>query len=187
MVTPNDHLKDAEHRMAGAHEALRRELAAIRTGRASTELVEHIVVEYYGTETPLNQIASVTVAEARVLAIQPWDKGAMAAVEKAIQMSDIGITPNNDGSIIRLTLPLLTEERRKELVRLVRKKVEDGRVEVRNIRRDILEQLRAMGKDKDISQDESKRAQEQLQKITDQYVGEMDALGVEKEKEVMEV
>jgi len=120
MVSPNDHLKDAEHRMAGAHEALRRELSSIRTGRASTELVEHIVVEYYGTETPLNQIASVTIPETRMLAIQPWDKNAVVAVEKAIQKSDLGITPNNDGSTIRLTMPILTAERRKELVRSMR-------------------------------------------------------------------
>ena len=187
MVSPNDHLKDAEHRMAGAHEALRRELNSMRTGRASTELVEHIIVEYYGTETPLNQIASVTVAETRVLAIQPWDKSAVAAVEKAIQKSDLGITPNNDGSTIRLTLPILTEERRKELVRSMRKRVEDARVAVRNVRRDVQDKIRAQEKAKDISQDETHRYLDQLQKATDSSVAAIDKTGEAKEAELLEV
>lgn len=187
MVTPNDHLKDAEHRMAGALEALQRELGAVRTGRASTELVEHIPVDYYGTETPINQLASVTVAEARVLAIQPWDKGAVVAVEKAIQKSDLGITPSNDGSVIRLTLPLLTEDRRKELVRSMRKRVEDARVAVRNVRRDVQDKIRAQEKSKDISQDDSHRFLEQLQKVTDNSVALIDKTGEAKEAELLEV
>ena len=187
MVTPNDHLKDAEHRMAGAHEALRRELGAIRTGRASTELVEHIVVDYYGAETPLNQLASVTVAEARVLAIQPWDKGAIPAVEKAIQTSNIGIMPSNDGSIIRLTLPLLAEDRRKDLVRGMRKRVEEARLAVRNVRRDVQDKIRAQEKSKDISQDDSHRFLETLQKTTDSSVALIDKTGVAKEAELLEV
>ena len=187
MVSPNDHLKDAEHRMAGAHEALRRELNSMRTGRASTELVEHILVEYYGTETPLNQIASVTVAEARVLAIQPWDKNAVVAVEKAIHKSDLGITPNNDGSTIRLTLPILTEERRKELVRSMRKRVEDARVAVRNVRRDVQDKIRSQEKTKDISQDETHRYLDQLQKTTDASVAAIDKTGEAKEAELLEV
>jgi len=187
MVSPNDHLKDAEHRMAGAHEALRRELSSIRTGRASTELVEHIVVEYYGTETPLNQIASVTIPETRMLAIQPWDKNAVVAVEKAIQKSDLGITPNNDGSTIRLTMPILTAERRKELVRSMRKRVEDARVAVRNVRRDVQDKIRAQEKAKDISQDETHRYLEQLQKTTDSSVAAIDKTGEVKEAELLEV
>ena len=187
MATPNDHLKDAEHRMTGALEALKRELGAIRTGRASTQLVEHIVGEYYGTETPLNQIASVTVAEARVLAIQPWDKGAVVAVEKAIQQSDLGITPSNDGSIIRLNLPLLTEDRRKELVRGMRKRVEDARVAVRNVRRDVQDKIRAQEKSKEISQDDSHIYLDQLQKSTDGSVALIDKTGEAKEAELLEV
>ena len=187
MVSPNDHLKDAEHRMTGAHEALRRELNSMRTGRASTELVEHILVEYYGTETPLNQIASVTIAETRVLAIQPWDKNAVVAVEKAIQTSDLGIMPSNDGSTIRLTLPILTEERRKELVRSMRKRVEDARVAVRNVRRDVQDKIRAQEKTKDISQDETHRYLDQLQKTTDASVAAIDKTGEAKEAELLEV
>jgi ribosome recycling factor len=173
--------------MAGALEALKRELGAIRTGRASTELVEHIVVEYYGTDTPLNQIASVTVAEARVLAIQPWDKGAVAAVEKAILKSDLGITPSNDGSIIRLNLPLLTEDRRKELVRGMRKRVEEARVAVRNVRRDVQDKIRAQEKSKEISQDDSHIFLDQLQKSTDGSVALIDKTGDAKEAELLEV
>ena len=173
--------------MTGAHDALRRELNSMRTGRANTELVEHILVEYYGTETPLNQIASVTVAETRVLAIQPWDKSAVVAVEKAIQKSDLGITTNNDGTTIRLTLPILTEERRKELVRSMRKRVEDARVAVRNVRRDIQDKIRAQEKAKDISQDETHRYLDQLQKTTDASVSAIDKTGEAKEAELLEV
>ena len=187
MVTANDHLKDAEHRMAGALEALQRELGAVRTGRASPALVERLSVDYYGTETPLNQLASIAVPEARVLAIQPWDKGAIPAVEKAIQKSDLGITPSNDGSIIRLTLPVLSEDRRKELVRSVRKRVEDARVAVRNVRRNVQDKIRAQEKAKDLSQDESHRFQEQLQKVTDSSVAQIDKTGEAKEAELLEV
>ena len=187
MVTADDHLKDAERRMAGALGALQRELAGVRTGRASPALVEHLSVDYYGTETPLNQLASITVPETRILAIQPWDKGAIAAVEKAVQKSDLGITPNNDGSIIRLTLPVLTEDRRKELVRSVRKRVEDARVAVRNVRRDVQDKIRAQEKAKEISQDENHRFQEQLQKVTDSSVAQIDKTGEAKEAELLEV
>ena len=187
MVTANDHLKDAEHRMNGANQALQRELDSVRTGRARPGLVEHLVVEYYGTETPLNQIASVSVPEARVLAIQPWDKSAISAVERAILKSEIGITPNNDGSIIRLTMPTLTEDRRKDLVRSVRKRVEDARVAVRNVRRDVQDKIRAQEKGKELSQDESRRLLEQLQKITDSNIAQIDKTGEAKEVELMEV
>ena len=187
MATTDEHLKDAEHRMHGAQDALQRELDSVRTGRARTGLVEHILVEYYGTETPLNQLATVSVPEARVLAIQPWDKTAMTAVERAILKSDIGITPNNDGSVIRLTLPLLTEDRRKDLVRSVRKRVEDARVAVRNVRRDVQDKIRAQEKNKELSQDESRRFQDQLQKITDSNIATIDKTGEAKEDELMEV
>ena len=187
MATISEVLEDGNKRKRRSVEALKKEMGTVRTGRANPALIENVIVDYYGTSTPLNQLASITVAEARLLLVQPWDRQSLPAMEKAILKFGAGLNPSSDGAVLRLAIPQLTEERRKELVRLVHKKVEDGRVEVRNIRRDILEQLRAMEKDKDISQDESKRAQEHLQKITDQYVGEMDALGVEKEKEVMEV
>ena len=168
-------------------EALKKELSAIRTGRASPGLIENILVDYYGTSTPLNQLASITVPEARLMVVQPWDRKSLPAVEKAILKKDLGLNPSNDGTVLRLAIPQLTEERRKELVRLVRKKVEEGRVEVRNIRRSILEKLRALEKDKEISQDESKRAQDQLQKMTDLHIAQMDSIAEEKEKEVLEV
>lgn len=187
MVTANDNLKDAEHRMQGAQHALQRELDSVRTGRARPGLVEHLVVEYYGTDTPLNQLASVSVPEARVLAIQPWDKSAITAVERAILKSDLGITPNNDGSVIRLTMPTLTEDRRKDLVRSVRKRVEDARVAVRNVRRDVQDKIRAQEKNKELSQDESRRLQDQLQKITDGNIAQIDKTGEAKEVELMEV
>ena len=180
-------LSDAEQRMGKAIEALRRELATIRTGRASPGLVEHLRVEYYGTSTPLNQLASITVPEARLLAIQPWDKGALSAIEKAIQKSDLGLNPNNDGAIIRLPIPQLTEERRRELVKVVHKKVEDGRVAVRNVRRDAHEMLRDLQREKEISEDEEHRAQEQLQKVTDRFIAQADEVGKEKEQELLEV
>ena len=187
MATINEVLEDGNKRKRRSVEALKKDMGSVRTGRANTALIENVIVDYYGTSTPLNQLASITVAEARLLLVQPWDRQSLPAMEKAILKFGAGLNPSNDGNVLRLAIPQLTEERRKELVRLVHKKVEDGRVEVRNIRRDILERLRAMEKDKDISQDEGKRAQERLQKMTDQYVAEMDALGVEKEKDVMEV
>ncbi len=180
-------LTDAEERMGKAVEALRRELATIRTGRASPGLVEHLRVDYYGTPTALNQLATISVPEARLLTIQPWDKGAMEAIEKTIQKSDLGLNPSNDGTIIRLVIPQLTEERRKELVRVVHKKVEDGRVAIRNVRRDGHEMLRDLMRGKEISEDEEHRAQEQLQKVTDRFVSEADETGREKEQELLEV
>ena len=180
-------MADAEERMAKAVEALRRELATIRTGRASPALVEHLRVDYYGTPTPLKQLASVTVPEARLLTIQPWDKGSLGAIEKAIQRSDLGLNPSNDGAIIRLAIPQLTEERRRELVRVVHKKVEDGRVAIRNVRRDDHELLRDLLREKEISEDEEHRAQEQLQKITDRFVAAAEEVGREKERELLEI
>ena len=178
---------DADERMGKAVEALRRDLATVRTGRASPALVEQLRVDYYGTPTPLKQLASIAVPEARLLAIQPWDKGSLSAIEKAIQKSDLGLNPANDGTIIRLAIPQLTEERRRELVRLVHKKVEDGRVAIRNVRRDAHEMLRDLLREKEISEDEEHRAQEELQKITDRSVAAADEVGKEKEQELLEV
>jgi ribosome recycling factor len=180
-------IADAEQRMGKALEALKRELATVRTGRANPALVDHLKVDYYGTSTPLQQLASVAVPEARMLTIQPWDKGAMDAIEKAIQKSDLGLNPTNDGNIIRLVIPQLTEDRRRELVRVVHKKVEEGRVAVRNVRRDAHEMLRELLKEKEISEDEEHRAQEQLQKVTDRYVEQADDIGQDKEQELLEV
>jgi ribosome recycling factor len=187
MATIREVLEEGDGRKKKSVEALKKDLGTFRTGRANPALIENVIVDYYGTSTPLNQLASITVAEARMLLVQPWDRQSLPSVEKAILKSGTGLNPSNDGNVLRLAIPQLTEERRKEMVRTVRKKVEDGRVEVRNIRRDVLEQLRAMEKEKEISQDECKRAQEQLQKMTDLYIVQMDGLGVEKEKEMMEV
>ena len=180
-------LKDAEQRMGKAIDALRRDLSTVRTGRANPALVESLRVDYYGTPTPLQQLASVGVPEARLLTIQPYDKGSLEAIEKAIQKSDLGLNPNNDGTIIRLIIPQLTEDRRKELVRVVHKKVEDGRVSIRNVRRDAHEMLRDLRKEKEISDDHEHDAQEDLQKITDKFVGQADEIGKEKEEELLEV
>jgi ribosome recycling factor len=171
--------------MQKAVEALRRELSTIRTGRASPSLVERLTVEYFGTPTPLNQLASISVPEPRMLAIQPWDKGSIPIIEKAIQKSDLGLTPTNDGRQIRLVIPQLTEERRRDLVKVVRRKVEEGKVAVRNTRRDVLEEAKKAEKDKKISEDELKRAQERLQKLTDRYVQEVERVGAAKEAETL--
>lgn len=168
-------------------DALKRELNTIRTGRASPTLVEHLTVEYYGAPTPMNQLASISVPEARVLMIQPWDKQSIKDVERSILTSDLGLVPNNDGTAIRINIPVLTEERRKELVRLVGRKVEDGLVSLRNIRRDSLENFRAMERGKELSQDESRRAQDQLQTLTNAFSDQMNRLKQDKEAEVMEV
>ena len=180
-------MQDAEERMTKAVDALQRDLATVRTGRANPALVEDLRVDYYGTPTPLKQLAGVAVPEARLLTIQPWDKGSLGAIEKAIQKSDLGLTPNNDGSIIRLVIPQLTEERRKELVRVVHKKVEEGRVAVRNIRRDAHAMLRDLLHEKEISEDQEHNAQEDLQKVTDRFIAEADSVGKEKERELLEV
>src|SRR5512146_1787041 len=161
-----DVFADAQHRMNGAIEALQRELQTVRTGRASPALVERLVVEYYGTPTPLAQIAAIHATDPRTLTIQPWDKKALSDIEKAIQKSDLGLNPNNDGAVIRLVLPPLTEERRKELVKVVHKKVDDAKVAVRNCRRDGHDHLREQEKNKEISADDLKRGTERLQKLT---------------------
>lgn len=187
MVTVNEVLADTDSRMKRSVEALTRELSSIRTGRATPALVENLMVDYYGVPTPLNQLSSISVPEARVLLIQPWDKEALKDVEKGILKSDLGLVPNNDGSAIRVNIPIPTEERRRELVRLVGRAVEDSLVAMRNIRRDGLERFRQLEKDKELSRDEGKRAQDQLQRLTDSHAERLDALRGEKEVEVMEV
>ena len=173
--------------MRGAMEALERELSTIRTGRANPALVERLPVDYYGVSTPINQLASVTAPESRLLVIQPWDQATLSAMEKAILRSDLGITPHNDGAVIRLQLPPLTEERRRDLVKVVRRKAEDARVAVRNVRRDINEKLRAAEKAKELSQDESSVAQERLQRLTDSFISQIEKKVDAKEAEVLEV
>jgi ribosome recycling factor len=180
-------LDDAKRHMEKAIEALRRELAVVRTGKASVALVEHIPVEYYGTTLPLNQLASISVPEARLIIIQPWDKQAVQPIEKAILKSELGLTPTNDGTAIRLSLPQPSEERRKELVKLVRKRSEVTRVEIRNFRRHALESLKKLEKSSGVSEDEVKRAEEQLQKLTDKEIERVDQLLAEKEQEIMTV
>ena len=183
----DDALADAENRMQKAVEALRRELASIRGGRALTSLVDHVKVEHYGSIMPLKQPATGSAPAGRVLTIQPWDRQALGAIEKAIQKSDLGLNPSNDGHIIRLAIPPLTEDRRKDLVRVVHKKVEEGRVAVRNVRRDCLEELRRLERDEHVSEDDERRGQEKLQKLTDRHVADVDRLGQEKEAELLEV
>jgi ribosome recycling factor len=182
-----DTLKDAEHRMQSAVTALDRDMDTVRTGRARPALVESLKVDYYGTPTPLNQMATINAPEPRMITIQPWDKTQLGTIEKAIQKSDLGLNPTNDGNIIRLAIPALTEERRKELVKVVHKKTEDGLVAVRNVRRDCLEDLRKLQHDKKISDDDERRAQDQLQKVTDKFVAEIKKHGQTKEQELLEV
>ena len=183
----NEIRASAEARMKKAGEALKREYSTVRTGRASSGLVEGLPVDYYGTSMPLNQLATITVPEARLILIQPFDKQALSAIEKAILKANLGLTPNNDGVVVRVPVPQLTEERRRELVKIVKARLEDGRIEVRNIRRDAIEQLRAMERNKETSQDESQRTQGHIQQITDASTREMEAIATAKETEVMEV
>ncbi|CAI8037658.1 Ribosome-recycling factor [Geodia barretti] len=187
MATADEVLLETDDRMQRSVEALRRELNTIRTGRASPALIETLTVEYYGVPTPMNQLASISVPEARVLMIQPWDRQSIRDVERSILTSDLGLVPNNDGTAIRLNIPVLTEERRRELVRLVGRKVEDGLVSLRNIRRDSLGGFRSMERNKELSQDESRSAQNQLQEITNAFSSQMQEIKQEKEAEVMEV
>jgi ribosome recycling factor len=180
-------LSATEHKMVRAVEALERDLQAIRTGRASTSLVERLIVEYYGTPTALNQLAGISVPEAHQIVIQPWDRGVLGAVEKAILKSDIGLIPNNDGSSIRLNIPPLTEERRKDLVKQIHKRMEEARIEVRGLRRDNADQLKKEEHAGTVGADESRRELEQLQRITDKHILDVDRVGAAKELEIMEV
>ena len=170
-------LSDAEHKMARAVEAMERDFQGIRTGRASTSLVERIHVEYYGTQTPLNQLAGISVPEAHQIVIQPWDRGVLGAIEKAIIKSDIGLMPKVDGTVVRLNIPPLTEERRKEIVRVVHKRMEDARVEIRNLRRDAADHLKREERDGDVGTDEAHRAARPGPAPTDRFIADVDRLG----------
>lgn len=182
----NEILAEGESRMRGAVKSLDHDLSAIRTGRASPALIERLAVEYYGAPTPLYQLATITAPEPRLLMIRPFDAGSLKDVERAIMASDLGLTPNNDGKIIRLNIPALTEDRRHELVRQVKSRVEEGRVSVRNVRRDALKDLRDFEKEKMISEDELARGEDDLQKLTDRYIEELNGVGERKETEVLE-
>ena len=183
----DDVMKETEDRMKKSVEVLRNDLAKIRTGRASPKLVDSLRVNYYGTPTPLNQIASITVPEARLIMIKPWDPKALNEIERAILKSDLGLNPNNDGNVIRLEIPPLTEERRRELVRVAAHRVEEARVAIRNCRRDANKDLQELFKEKLISEDEYHRALEEVQKLTDEYIESVNEIGKAKEAEIMEV
>jgi len=178
---------DAERRMKKAVEALKQDLAAIRTGRASSALVERINVDYYGAPTPINQVCQISVPEARLIVIQPYERKLLTDIEKAIQRSDLGVNPNNDGQVIRLNIPPLSEERRRDMVKTLHKKLDEHKVAIRNIRRDIQDKLQDREKKKEISEDELKRSKDRLQKLTDRYIDEMDKVGKSKELEILEV
>jgi ribosome recycling factor len=184
---PQQVKKSAEERMDKAVAALKKELATLRAGRATPALLDRIQAEYYGTMTPINQLGSITTPDARTLVIQPWDKSALAAIEKAILKSDLGLTPANDGSIIRITLPPLTEERRNELVKMVKKAGEDAKVAIRNVRRDANDEIKKLEKSGAVSEDETRRHQDDIQKATDRFIAEVDKILAAKEKEIMEV
>lgn len=182
-----DVFADVEHRMKGAIEALQRELQTIRTGRANPALIERLQVDYYGNPTPLQNMAAIHATDARTLTIQPWDRKVLADIEKAILKSDLGLMPTNDGQVIRITIPPLTEDRRKELVKVVHKKVDEAKVAVRNCRRDGHDHLREQEKKKEISADDLKRGTDRLQKLTDKYTADLEKVGQAKEQEILSV
>lgn len=186
-MTAETTLKEAGHKMDRAVEVTREEFAGVRTGRATPAILNRVVVDYYGTPTPMNQLASFSVPEPRLLVIQPYDRNAMSAMEKAIMQSDLGLSPSNDGQVIRLSFPQLTEERRKELIKVVHGRAEEGRVAVRNVRRHAKEELERLKKDGEISEDDLNRAEKELQKLTDQHIARIDELLTHKEQELMEV
>lgn len=180
-------MNEAEEKMKKTVEILRKDLAGVRAGRANPAMLEKIAIDYYGTSTPVNQLANISVPEPRLLIIQPWDKTSIPAIEKAILKSDLGLTPANDGVVIRLNIPQLTAERRSEIVKVVKKKAEENRVAIRNIRRELIDDIKRIEKDKAVSEDEAKKAQDKAQKLTDKYIKEVDAVLEKKEKEIMEV
>lgn len=182
-----DVLADAESRMGKAIAALHRDLDSIRTGRASPSLVDRLTVEYYGTPTPLNQLAGVSVPEPRLLVIQPWDRGTMGAIEKAIQKSELNLNPSNDGQVIRIAIPALTEDRRKQLVKLVHNHVEDGKISIRNVRRDAVTGVRELFNERVISEDDERRGSQQVDDLTKRFVDEAEQIGKAKERDVLEV
>jgi len=186
-LTPESVLSEVSTKMDRAVDAFKRDLAQLRTGRATPALVENIDVDYYGSMTPLKQIASISAPDARAIMIQPWDTAAMREIEKSLQTSDMGFNPSNDGTTITVPIPPLTQERRQEMVKLLKGKVEDGKISVRNVRRDGLESLRRLEKDKSISQDDGRRAQDQLQKTTDGHTKLIDETGSAKEAEILQV
>ena len=179
--------KDAASRMAKSIENLKQELVKLRTGRAHTSLLDHITVEYYGSEVPINQVASVAVADPRTLTVTPWEKNMVSAVEKAIISSDLGLNPSTAGTVIRIPLPPLTEERRRDMVKVVRHEGENTRIAIRNIRRDANHHLKALLKEKDITEDEERHAEDDIQKLTDKYIAEVEAILQAKEQELMEI
>jgi ribosome recycling factor len=183
----DDWLKDAEQRMEKSVEALHKDMSSIRTGRATPALVDRLQVEYYGTPTPLQSLANITAPEARLLVIQPYDRNAIGGIEKAIQKSELGLNPSNDGTLIRIPIPQLTEERRKEFVKMAKQKAETARVAIRNIRRDEVEHIRKIEKDGEVGSDELERGLAQLQKITDRFVAKVDEVAHKKEQEILEV
>ncbi|MFC1990936.1 ribosome recycling factor [Chloroflexota bacterium] len=183
----SDALQNTDNKMQVSIGAFKNDLATIRTGHATPALVEHIKVEYAGVPTPLNQLASISAPEARLLVIHPWDKGSVGDISKAILKSELGLNPSSDGIVIRISIPPLSEERRQELIRVVRKRVEERRVAVRNLRHEAMNELKELEKNKDISQDEHKRAQDQLQKLTDRFISDIEQIGRDKETELMEV
>lgn len=183
----NDILKDAEIRMNKSVEALRADLTKIRTGRAHTSLLDHLTVDYYGGEVPLSQVASIGVADARTLTVTPWEQNMVGVIEKAIMKSDLGLNPASAGKVIRVPLPALTEERRKDMIRVVRQEGENARVAVRNIRRDANQDFKSLLKDKEITEDEEKKAEDAIQKLTDRFIKDIDKVLEEKEKDLMEI
>jgi ribosome recycling factor len=185
--TPESVLSNVDRKMNRAIDALRRELNTLRTGRATPALLENITIEYYGVPTPLKQIASISAPDARAILVQPWDKQSLREIEKSLMKSEMGFNPSNDGNIITVPIPPLTQERRQELVRLLKRKIEEGKVSIRNVRRDGLETLRKMERDKLISQDQNRRSQERLQKATDAHIKTIDEVAVTKEAEIMQV
>ena len=186
-LTPAEILAETERKMDNSVAALKRELGIIRTGRATPALIENVSVDYYGVATPLNQIASISAPDARVIMVQPWDKQALREIEKSLMKSEMGFNPSNDGNTITVPIPPLTQERRQELVRLLKRKLEEGKVSIRNVRRDGVETLRRLERDKAISQDKNHRSQDQLQKATDAHVKTVDEVGSSKETEIMQV
>ena len=187
MSAIDDFLVDAKRRMDRSIEATHQEFNSIRTGRASPGLLDRISIDYYGTPTPLKSLASIAAPEPRLLTVQPFDPGSMKAIERAIQESDLGLTPSNDGKMVRLPIPALTEERRKELVKIVRRVGEDGKVAIRNVRRDVLQHLRDLVVNGEVGDDEERRAEQQVQKVTDEHTKSIDDLLKVKEAEIMEV
>jgi len=180
-------LMDAEDRMQKTIEVLRKDFASLRAGRANPAILDKVQVDYYGVPTPINQIANVTAPEPRLLVIQPWDKSIIPAIEKAILKSDLGLNPSSDGTVIRIAIPQLTQERRKELVKVIKKKAEDAKVGIRNIRRDANDHLKSLEKSKEITEDEAKKAQDDVQKRTDKYIADIEKILNSKEQEIMEI